>query len=433
MARSSDDRHGFAFPAEVVYARSVSHIYLDANATTPASPAIWPAMQKAAAQVGNASSAHISGRAKAQAVDVDLGCIADLIGCSPAELTATSGSTESNNIAIRGAVDAARGRNVFPHVAYSAIEHSSVIAPVRDMVRRGLCEATEIPVGPSGIVDVADVAKAIRRNTVLVAVMSANNETSTIQPIAEIYALCRGRGVLYLCDLSQSLGKVPFHPTFDLASASGHKLGMIPGIGVLYKREGVSLVPPSAGGTQQKGLRPGTVPAELIAGLSAACKDWRAKYADNGQRVGGLSGEALRLCYLRDNLLQLLRGALGDDVVRVNGAIDPPIWTPQTTNDPTRRKRLFHSLNITLIGVCPISLGAALRPHVDVSASSACRELGGERSHVLEAIGAENNGADIRLALPTGTTQSDVQSVAQLIATEASKLMGVGCPLPSKG
>lgn len=407
-------------------------IFFDHHSTTPPSEAVIDAVTSAMRLAGNASSSHEGGMASARVVDDARRCVADSFGgANPDDVYFTSGATESNNIVLRGIVNAANDRGIAPHIVTSAIEHSAILVPLRELAKRRQCTFTLVPVGSDGVVSPDDVARAIRRDTALVTVMGAQNETGVIQPIEAISNVAHARGIPMHSDLCQSFGKVPLRG-FDAASASAHKLHGPTGVGAVLLPQSVlsRMSPQSLGGSQQNGVRGGTINLHGIAGFGAACREMRA-WNEGTVRVGGLAGEALRLCRLRDALLHALRGALGDDVVRVNGAIDAPIWTPQGTNDPAKRRRLPHSLSITLRGVCPISLDAALRKHIDVSAAAACKSLGGERSHVLEAMGIPDDGAVVRIALGKCNSEANVMFAAQLIADAAHALLGVGCEIPA--
>lgn len=410
-------------------------IFFDHHSTTPPSEAVIDAVASAMRLAGNASSSHEGGRrAMALVEEARHEAAQELGGVDPAGIVFCGSATEASNLLLKGAVERwwMRYRNR-PRVAVLSIAHSSEIAPVKRMVERGMCDLDLIPVGPSGIVNVRDVASRIYPNTAIVAVQSCNNEVGSIQPVAEIAALCRRANVLYSCDASQDFAKVPhdFRRCSAVVAAT-HKIGVPVGLGLLYidPRVVERIEPQILGGTQQlNGMRGGTLPHVLCAALTAAIRGAR-----DGRRgdttVGGLSGEQLRLALLRDNLLKLLSDAIPE--MRVNGARDPYIWEPQATNDPTSRKRIYCNLNLTIPGICPIATMEVLQKNgIDVSAAAACKSLGGERSHVLEAIGAPNDGADLRFGLGRCNTADQVRFVAQLIADAAERLRGVGCDIPA--
>lgn len=364
---------------------------------------------------GNASSAHLDGQSAAARIANARQQVATLLGIDDArDLVFTSGATEANNLAIRGVIDAARrdGR-AKPHVLASAIEHSSILAPLRRAAARGEIDFNEIPVRDEGIVRVGCVERRIRPETVLVSVQGANNEIGTIQPIEAIGDLCASRGVLFHTDLCQSLGKVPFDPSkYDLASMSAHKLYGPTGVGALYARGPVFawLEPQTLGGGQENGRRAGTLNLHGIPGFGAA--------ADAMRRAWCEGTEGMRLRYLRDALFEELLASLAD--VRVNGAIDPPCWT---AGYAVRGLRLPHNLNVTLLGADGKMFHALVRDRVSLSAGSACKALGGQRSHVLDAIGAPTDGAVMRVGLGANVSEREVAEAAKAIV-EAARAAG---------
>lgn len=364
---------------------------------------------------GNASSAHLDGQSAAARIANARQQVATLLGIDDArDLVFTSGATEANNLAIRGVIDAARrdGR-AKPHVLASAIEHSSILAPLRRAAARGEIDFNEIPARDEGIVRVGCVERRIRPETVLVSVQGANNEIGTIQPIEAIGDLCASRGVLFHTDLCQSLGKVPFDPSkYDLASMSAHKLYGPTGVGALYARGPVFawLEPQTLGGGQENGRRAGTLNLHGIPGFGAA--------ADAMRRAWCEGTEGMRLRYLRDALFEELLASLAD--VRVNGAIDPPCWT---AGYAVRGLRLPHNLNVTLLGADGKMFHALVRDRVSLSAGSACKALGGQRSHVLDAIGAPTDGAVMRVGLGANVSEREVAEAAKAIV-EAARAAG---------
>lgn len=378
--------------------------YLDCNATTPVCPEAREAINRALASCGNASSAHNLGRQAAAVVEAARASVAELLGVSdPSDVTFTSGATEANNLAIRGVIDAARrDGHAKPHVLASAVEHSSILAPLRRAAAEGEIDFDEIPARDAGIVRVGCVERRIRPETVLVCVQGANNEVGSIQRVEAIGDLCAEKRVLFLVDLCQSFGKVHFDPSkYDLASMSAHKLYGPTGVGALYARPEVWswIVPQTLGGGQERGRRAGTLNHQGIAGFGAAA-DMMARSLRDGR-------EAERLRYLRDLLLAILRSELGDEVVHVNGAIDPPAWEA-----PSQGLRLPHNLNVTLRGVDGKAFHDAVRPFLCVSAGSACKALGGQRSHVLDALNAPTDGAVMRVGLGLCNDEAQVRYAA---------------------
>lgn len=415
-------------------------IYLDNHASTSPSEAVIEAIARTMRAGGNAHSTHAVGREARRVVEESRACVLGAMNVPPnairmPTLLYTSGATEANNLSIMGIIEGKlRERGPGVNVITTPLEHSSVLAPLERARARGWCTVTHVPVGPSGIVRPLDIDGAITPATVLVCIMGAQNEVGTIQPLADIARVCRARDVLLHADLSQSFGKVPHPAAYDLASVSAHKLHGPQGVGALYVGERALpyLVPQQVGGTQEEGLRAGTLNVPGIAGFGAACKEHAARWSsDQGPRVGGLTGEALREAWLRDALAKALRDALGDDVVHVNGATDPAVWEPQLTDDPTQRRRLPHNLNVSMRGVCPESLFRLLDGRVALSGAAACRGAG--RSQVLAALGAPEDGAAIRFGLGPDHTETEVREVAQLVADACATLRGVGCPLHPHG
>lgn len=384
--------------------------YLDCNATTPVCPAALDAVVEALRCCGNASSAHALGRAAAARVERARESVARLLGAPDARgVVFTSGATEANNLALAGVVEAARRDPLRPrpHVVTSAVEHSSVLAPLRRMAARGEIGLDEAP-APGGVVRAEDIARLLRPETVLVSLQHANNEVGTVQPVEAVGDLCAERGVLLHSDLCQSFGKVPLDLSkVDLASVSAHKLYGPTGVGALYARPEVLawLEPQTLGGGQEGGRRAGTLNLHGIVGLGAACDGmagWRER-------------EAPRLRLLRDLLLMLLLDGPFD--VRVNGALDPP-WAGE---GPCFERRLPHNLNVTILGVDGKAFHEDVRRAVAVSAGSACKALGGQRSHVLDAVGAPEGGAVVRAGLGACNDEAQVRHAARAILEAAAR------------
>jgi cysteine desulfurase len=247
-------------------------IYLDHNATTPHAPEVIAAMKPYLEEhFGNPSSSHSYGVRARQAVERARRQVAELIGCHSGEIVFTSGGTESNNLAIRGAVMTRRSRG--RHILTTRIEHPAVTAVCERLRREGF-EVDYLPVDQCGRVSPSEAERRLRSDTVLISVMHANNEVGTIQPLAEIAELARARGILFHTDAAQSPGKIPVNVSalgVDLMSLAGHKLYAPKGVGVLYVREGVSLERLMEGAGQERGLRPGTENVLEIVGLGEAC------------------------------------------------------------------------------------------------------------------------------------------------------------------
>jgi cysteine desulfurase len=345
----------------------MNRIYLDHHATTPVAPEVVDAMLPYFGQrFGNPSSRqHAFGQEAAAAVEAARGELASLVGAAPGDIVFTSGATESNNLAVRGAARAlaARGR----HVVTTAIEHAAVLEPCRTLERDGF-EVTCVEVGHDALVDPERVRAALRPDTVLVSMMAANNEVGTVQPVAAVGAACRERGVLFHCDAVQALGRMPVdveHWAVDLLSVSAHKMYGPKGVGALYVRRGrrprIKLQAQNEGGGQERGVRSGTLNVPGIVGLGAAARLAAA---------GLLAGEPERMAALRDRLLDGLERRI--DGLSVNGA-----WQPRLPGN------LHLSIASTEAETLILSLGGAIA----ISSGAACAEAGGKGSHVLRAMG----------------------------------------------
>ena len=373
-------------------------IYLDHHATTPVDPQVLAAMVPYFTErFGNPSSQqHVFGQEAAHAVAEGRAQVAALVGAQPEEIVFTSGATESDNLALRGAARwlAPRGR----HVVTTAIEHPAVLEPCRSLEREGF-EVTRVEVGPGGVVEAARVAAALRPDTILVSVMAANNEIGTIQPVEKIGALCRDRAVVFHCDAVQALGRVPVDAgawNVDLMSLSAHKMYGPKGVGALYVRRDrkprLRLQPQAEGGGQEKGVRSGTLNVPGIVGFgAAACLAARAI----------ASGEPARLRALRDRLLSGLRSRI--DGVELNGAADP---------------RLPGNLHVSIDRAEAETLILSLGGSIALSSGAACAEAGGKGSHVLRAIGLpdERVYTALRFGLGRYNDAGEVDTVVEALA-----------------
>jgi cysteine desulfurase len=377
-------------------------IYLDYQATTPTDPRVVTAMLPYFTErFGNPGSAsHAFGREAETAVETARAQVAALIGAEPREIVFTSGATESNNLAIKGAAQfhRAQGRD---HIVTVATEHKCVLEAAKAMERQG-CRVTFLGVDGNGLVDPAAVERAIDEHTALVSVMAANNEIGTIPDLAAIGATCRAAGILFHTDAAQAVGKISFDVNelnVDLASISGHKLYGPKGIGALYvrRRPRARLLPLIDGGGQERGLRSGTLPTPLCVGLGAAAAIAQAD----------MPREAIRLVYLRQRFLTGIRAAVAG--IELNG-------------DPERR--LPGNLNLSFPGVNATDLMAAC-PGVAVSSGSACSSAELEPSYVLRALGFsdERAAASIRIGLGRMTTEAEIDRAADLLAAAWRELV----------
>ncbi|MEM7226103.1 MAG: IscS subfamily cysteine desulfurase [Pseudomonadota bacterium] len=375
-------------------------IYLDYQATTPTDPRVVEAMMPFFTErFGNpASIQHATGQDAEQVVETARGEIAELIGAEPREVIFTSGATESNNLAIKGAARFHRANR--PHIVTLTTEHKCVLESARRAEREG-SELTILPVQPDGLVDLALLEETITERTAVVSIMAVNNEIGVIQPIEEIGSLCRAKGAYFHCDAAQAVGKVPLdvgEASIDLLSISGHKLYGPKGIGALYvrRRPRVRLQAMMDGGGQERGLRSGTLATPLCVGIGAACRIAKAEMAE----------EAARLERLRDRLLATLTARLED--VCVNGAME---------------RRLPGNLNLSIEGIDAEALLASL-PGLALSTGSACTSASVEPSYVLKALGLSNEaaGASLRIGLGRFTTEAEVDRAAEMLIAQVSRL-----------
>jgi cysteine desulfurase len=377
-------------------------VYLDHHATTPADRRVVEAMLPYFAErFGNAASRqHAYGWEAQQAVDAGREQVAALVGASAGEIVFTSGASESNNLAIKGAAYALRERG--NHIVTSAIEHKSVLDSCARLESEGW-RVTRLGVDREGLVSLDELRAALTDQTVLVSIMAANNEIGVIQPLAEIGAITRQRGALFHTDAAQAAGKIPIDVAamnIDLLALTGHKFYGPKGAGALYVRRTrpkIALACQIDGGGHENGLRSGTLNVPGIAGLGAAAEICRREMARDAERLGAL----------RDTLLERLE--LDPGGVRVNG--------------PLGARRLPHNLHVTFSGVEGEALLMALGD-LAVSTGSACSSGSQAPSHVLQAIGAvgPEGGASIRFGLGRGTTPDEIEFAATRVATVVRSL-----------
>ncbi len=373
-------------------------IYLDHQATTPCDPAVLAAMlPHFAEEYGNPhSDEHAMGQAARDAVEVARGEVAALIGADPREVVFTSGATEANNIAIKGAARQARGTgSERRRIVTAATEHKCVLESVRDTAEDGF-EPVVLPVEADGRLDPARLREALEVPTLLVSVMAANNETGVLQDLPALAAIAREAGALVHSDLAQAAGKVAVDAGswgLDLASLSAHKLYGPKGVGALWvrRRPRVRVAPLFSGGGQERGLRSGTLPTPLVVGFGVACRLAR----------DGMEAEAARLAGLRAAMLDRLRAAIPG--LAVNGSM---------------RHRLAGNLHLTFPGVSAAALLRAC-PSLCLSTGSACTSADVTPSAVLVAmgLGAETASRSLRVGLGRTTSAADVEEAsAALIA-----------------
>ena len=366
-------------------------IYMDNHATTPVDPRVLAAMLPYFdVKFGNAASRnHAYGWEAEHAVEKARKQIADLIGATPKEIVFTSGATESDNLAIKGAAEmyAERGN----HIITPATEHKAVLDTCKKLAKHG-CDITYVKIGRDGLVDLDALRAAITPKTILISVMHANNEIGVLQPIREIGKVARERGILFHTDATQSVGKVPVNvqdDCIDLMSISAHKMYGPKGIGALYvrrKNPRLQLTAQMDGGGHERGMRSGTLNVPGIVGLGEACALCGAE----------MEKEAVRLAALRDRLKDRLLAEL--DEVYINGSM---------------KHRLPNSLNMSFAYVEGESLLMGIND-IAVSSGSACTSATLEPSYVLKALGVGDDLAhtSIRFGLGRFNTEEEVDYVA---------------------
>ncbi|MBI3129258.1 MAG: cysteine desulfurase [Candidatus Tectomicrobia bacterium] len=366
-------------------------VYLDHNATTPVRPEVAEAMRRClGALFGNPNSIHSFGREARAAVEEARAQAAALIGAEPEEILFTSGGTESDNLALRGALAAAGGGG---HIVTTAVEHHAVLDTCKALESDRL-QVTYVPPDKAGRVAAGDVAGAIRPDTRLVSVMWGNNEVGTLQPVREIAALCRERGVPFHTDAVQALGKAGIDVRAlgaDFLSASAHKINGPKGAGFLYVRKGARLAPLQTGGGQERDIRPGTENVPGIVGLGEAC------------RLAREEGPALA------RSLAALRGRLEAEACE---------RIPDTVVNGDPDRRLPGTANLSFPG----AEGETLLIRLDlegiaVSTGSACSAGSTEPSHVLLAMGLpmEVIRGSLRFSLGWGSTDADVDRLLEVL------------------
>ena len=375
-------------------------IYLDYQSTTPVDPRVMAAMLPYFTEkFGNPhSTSHAHGREVAEAVEHARTQVARLIGADEREIVFTSGATESNNLAIKGAMRFAGQRR--KRVVTLVTEHKCVLESVKRLGEEGF-ETELLPVTSSGLVDLERLAAALTEETGLLSIMAANNEIGVVQPLTEIGALCRARGVLFHTDAAQAAGKVPIDVEamhIDLLSISGHKLYGPKGIGALYvrRRPRVRLEPLFDGGAQERGIRSGTLPAPLCIGLGEACAIAATEMAE----------EAKRLRVMRDRLLKGLMAEVPDVVV--NGELE---------------QRLPGNLNVGFPQVSGQALLAEV-PELSLSLGSACTSAAVEPSYVLRALGLPDDLANgsIRIGLGRFTSVTEIDFAVDRLGAALRRL-----------
>ncbi len=378
----------------------MQRVYLDHNATTPVHPAVVDAMTKALREdFGNPSSVHHFGQRAKAAMDQARSAVASLIGADPSEVVFTSGGTESDNFAIRGAaeaLDATRRR----HLIATTIEHEAVLNTLKALARRGR-PTTLLRVDGTGIVAPDALKEALTDDTAVVSVMHANNEIGTIQPILELARIAHDRGALFHSDAVQTAGKVTVDVKaldVDLLSISAHKFYGPKGVGALWIRRGLRLLPVLTGGKHERSRRAGTENVAGIVGMGVAATMAAAKIDEEAKRISALRD------LLEEGVLRAVPGTT------VNGARSPRV--PNTTNisfDRIEAESLLIALDLE---------------GVAVSTGSACSSGTLEPSHVLKAMGfpPHRTQNSIRFSLGTANTEAEVDRVVAILPGIVDKL-----------
>ena len=378
--------------------RGTLRIYFDHNATTPVHPDVAAAVARVMTEeFGNASSVHTFGQRAKAVLDDARSHVAALIDAEPGDVVFTSGGTEADNFAIRGAAEALEpaGRR---HLIASSIEHEAVLTTLKALERRGW-KTTLLPVGQSGVVEPDALRDAMRDDTAVVSVMHANNEIGTIQPVRELAAIAHEHGALFHTDAVQSIGKIPVSVRelgVDMLSLAGHKFNGPKGTGALWLKRGTRLVAPMTGGRQERNRRAGTENVPALAGLGVAARIARDKVVGSNPAI------------LRDRLEAGILASVADSAV--NGARD---------------RRVPNTTNISFQGVEAESLLIALDLEgVAVSTGSACSSGSLEPSHVLRAMGLPDyrGTSSIRFSLGMGNTVEEVDFVIEKVPGLVSKL-----------
>ena len=367
-------------------------IYLDHAATTPVDPRVVEAMLPYYSEkFGNPSSIYSLARESRRALDSARETVAQLLNAQPREIVFTACGTESDNTAIKGVAEANKDRG--NHIITTAIEHEAVLETCKYLEKRGF-RVTYLPVDSHGTVDLAELEKAITPETILVGVMMANNEVGTVQPLAHIAEIIKGRNISFHTDAVQAGGSLDLDVDklgVDLLALSGHKFYAPKGVGVLYVREGTRLMPQLLGGGQEKNRRSGTENVAQIVGLARALELAYEEHPENNPRI------------------QRLRDKLKDGILET---------VPDTTFNGHPTNRLPNNTSFCFKGVEGEQILLALDLNgVGASTGSACTSASSEPSHVLTAMGvpaALAHGA-VRMTLGKGNTEQDVDTVLRLL------------------
>jgi len=361
-------------------------VYLDCQATTPIDPRVVTAMVEAWALVGNPHGRqHVYGRMAADHVETARSQVAGLVGAYPNRIVFTSGATESCNLALRGAARTAPPTR--RRIVTLATEHMAVLETVEDLGQQGF-EVVVLPVNPDGLVDLNRVEETVDDRTLIVSVMAVNNEIGVIQPLAEVASICRGKGALFHTDATQAPARIEMDVEDlgpDFLSVSSHKLYGPKGVGALFVADDALLRPMSTGGGQERGLRSGTVPTELVCGFGEAADLAVEERADDAERMASLAGK------LRDGI-----DAMKADVVHFGSHED----------------RAPGTLSFGFPGIAGDKLVSIVETEIAISTGSSCSSGTAAVSHVLSALGCAHAVAatGVRVGLGRFTTEADVEA-----------------------
>lgn len=371
-------------------------IYLDNNATTPVDPEVSDAVFSSLKRdFGNPSSSHLAGRKAREAVENARKEVADFLGCRADEVYFVSGGTEANNLALIGsALFHKKG-----HIITSSIEHPSVLNTCRHLESLGF-DVTCAAVDRDGIVDVETVKRSLRKDTFLISVMHANNETGILQPIEEIGAIAEAHGAVFHTDAAQSVGKMQFSladSAIDLVTVAAHKFYGPKGVGALYVKTGTRILPLLFGAGHEKGLRPGTENVAGIVGLGKACQIGKR---DINLRVA-------HTLLLRDLILDNLRPLI-----------------PGLTLNGHKTRRLPNTANIKIPGIYSYELVEKIKDQVAISTGSACHSGEQTPSSVLKNMGLsdEESLSSVRISVGKDNTEEEIVRAAGIIAGAADEL-----------
>ncbi len=377
----------------------MNKVYLDHSATTRTDEDVAQLMlEYMTDHFGNPSSVHSFGRAARKAVEEAREKIAQAIGAEPNEIIFTSGGTEADNLAIRGVAYANKRRG--SHIITSSIEHHAVLDTCKSLEREGF-QVTYLPVDEYGMVSMEDLKKAVTDQTILISVMHANNEVGTIQPVKEIGALAREKGIYFHSDTVQSVGKIPVNVNelnIDLLAMSAHKFYGPKGIGCMYLRKGVRLLPITFGGAQERKRRPGTENVPGIVGFAAAIE----------KAVGSISAQVPFQTRLRDRLIKGITDKI--DYIKLNG-------------HPTERLPNNANLSFQFIEGESLLLSLDMKG-IGASSGSACTSGSLDPSHVLLAMGLSHEIAhgSLRMTLGKDNTEEQIDYVLEVLPEIVARL-----------